>query len=97
MKAQHRRADVYLDDYGWVRSLDDNMVKNARARLFGSWEINWMAYNFGQDVALSEPKGAPVGFLMYPQAETTEGRLASLDPDNFKYEITSRETTSTNG
>jgi hypothetical protein len=29
---------------------------------------------------------------MYPQAETADGRLDSLDPDNFKYEITSRET-----
>jgi hypothetical protein len=28
---------------------------------------------------------------MYPQAETAEGRLDSLDPDNFKYEITSKE------
>ena len=113
-KAQHCRAEVYLDDYGWVpvdpadvrkvvleeppgnRSLDDGMVKSARARLFGSWEMNWMAYNFAHDVALSGSNGAPVGFLMYPQAETAEGRLDSLDPDNFKYEITSKETTSTN-
>jgi hypothetical protein len=29
---------------------------------------------------------------MYPQAETADGRLDSLDPDNFKYEITSKET-----
>jgi hypothetical protein len=28
---------------------------------------------------------------MYPQAETAGGRLDSLDPDNFKYTITSRE------
>jgi transglutaminase-like putative cysteine protease len=114
-KAQHCRAEVYLEAYGWVpvdpadvrkvvleeppgnRSLDDNMVKNARARLFGSWEMNWMAYNFAHDVVLPGSSGPPVGFLMYPQAETTEGRLDSLDPDNFKYEITSRETTSTNG
>ncbi|MGB2665940.1 MAG: hypothetical protein WAK48_18195 [Candidatus Acidiferrum sp.] len=77
-------------------SLDDNVVKNTRTRLFGSWEMNWMAYNFAHDVALPESKGAPVGFLMYPQAETSEGRLDCLDPDNFKYEVTSRETTSTN-
>ena len=32
-----------------------------------------------------------LGFLMYPQAETSQGRLDCLDPDNFKYEITSRE------
>jgi hypothetical protein len=34
---------------------------------------------------------------VFPQAETTEGRLDSLDPDNFKYEITSSEITPTNG
>src|ERR1700722_17583549 len=114
-KSQHCRAEVYLNDFGWVpvdpadvrkvvleeppgnRPLDDDMVKKARARLFGSWEMNWMAYNFAHDVALPGSNGAPVGFLMYPQAETIEGRLDNLDPDNFKYEITSKETTSTNG
>ncbi|MGB9103395.1 MAG: hypothetical protein WCC59_01440, partial [Terriglobales bacterium] len=76
--------------------LDDDMVKKARARLFGSWEMNWMAYNFAHDVALPGANGAPVGFLMYPQAETADGRLDSLDPDNFKYEITTREFSPTN-
>jgi transglutaminase-like putative cysteine protease len=87
---------VVLEEPPGNRPLDDAMVKSARARLFGSWEMNWMAYNFAHDVALPGSNGAPVGFLMYPQAETAEGRLDSLDPDNFKYEITSRETTSTN-
>jgi hypothetical protein len=32
-----------------------------------------------------------VAFLMYPQGETGEGRKDSLDPDAFKYKITSRE------
>jgi hypothetical protein len=32
-----------------------------------------------------------VNFLMYPQAETADGRLDSLDPDAFQYEITSTE------
>jgi hypothetical protein len=68
-------------------------VQRARARLFGSWEMNWMAYNFGHDVALPGSTGAPLGFLMCPQAETADGRLDSLDPDTFKYEITSRELT----
>jgi hypothetical protein len=31
---------------------------------------------------------------MYPQAETADGRLDSLDPDSFKYEITAREVVS---
>ncbi len=113
-KAQHCRAEVYLNDHGWVavdpadvrkvmleeppgkRPIDDDMVKRARARLFGSWEMNWMAYNFAHDVALPGSSGPPVAFLMYPQAETAEGRLDSLDPDTFKYQITSREITAPN-
>jgi transglutaminase-like putative cysteine protease len=87
---------VVLEEPPGNRPLEDDMVKKARARLFGSWEMNWMAYNFAHDVALPGSTGAPVGFLMYPQAETAEGRLDSLDPDNFKYEITSREIASTN-
>jgi hypothetical protein len=31
---------------------------------------------------------------MYPQAETEAGRLDSLDPETFRYEIQSREITS---
>jgi transglutaminase-like putative cysteine protease len=111
-KAQHCRAEVYLNAYGWVpvdpadvrkvvleeppgnRSLDDDMVKKARARLFGSWEMNWMAYNFAHDVALPGSTGDAIGFLMYPQAETGDGRVDCLDADNFKYEITSKELTS---
>lgn len=114
-KAQHCRAEVHLEGYGWVpvdpadvrkvvleeppgnRPLDDEMVKSARSRLFGSWEMNWMAYNFAHDVTLPGAKGEPVGFLMYPQAETAEGRLDSLDPDNFKYEIEAREISPDNG
>jgi transglutaminase-like putative cysteine protease len=88
---------VVLEEPPGNRLLDDEMVKKARARLFGSWEMNWMAYNFAHDVALPGSNGAPVAFFMYPQAETADGRLDSLDPDNFKYEITSTETTSTNG
>jgi transglutaminase-like putative cysteine protease len=82
---------VALEEPPGNRPLDDEMVKNARQRLFGSWEMNWMAYNFGHDVALAGSTGAPVGFLMYPQAESSAGRIDNLDPDNFKYQITSRE------
>ena len=82
---------VVLEEPPGNRVLGDEMVKKARARLFGSWEMNWIAYNFAQDVALPGSSGAPIGFLMYPQAETADGRLDCLNPDNFKYEITSRE------
>ena len=82
---------VVLEEPPGNRPLDDEMVTKARTRLFGSWEMNWMAYNFGHDVALPGSSGVPVAFFMYPQAETPNGRLDCLDPDNFKYDITSRE------
>jgi len=88
---------VVLEEPPGNRPLDDERVKTARARLFGSWEMNWMAFNFAHDVALPGSSGVPVGFLMYPQAETAAGRLDCLDPDNFKYEITSKEITSADG
>ena len=84
---------VALEEPPGNRPLEDDMVAKARTRLFGSWEMNWMAYNLAHDVALPGSSGAPVGFLMYPQAETADGRLDCLDPDKFKYEITSKEIT----
>jgi transglutaminase-like putative cysteine protease len=87
---------VVLEEPPGNRTLDDGMVRKARVRLFGSWEMNWIAYNFAHDVTLPGSNGAPIGFLMYPQAETADGRLDSLDPDGFKYEIKSREITAAN-
>ena len=88
---------VVLEEPPGDLPLNDDMVKKVRTRLFGSWEMNWMAYNFAHDVALPGSSGAPLGFLMYPQAESAQGRLDSLDPDSFKYEITSREIAPANG
>jgi transglutaminase-like putative cysteine protease len=88
---------VMLEEPPGNRPADDDMVRKARTRLFGSWEMNWMAFNFAHDVALPGSSGRPLGFLMYPQAETAEGRLDSLDPDSFKYEITSKEILSARG
>lgn len=88
---------VVLEEPPGNRPLDDDMVKAARSRLFGAWEMNWVAYNFAHDVLLPGSTGGPIGFLMYPQAETEEGRLDPLDPDSFKYEIEARETSSANG
>lgn len=87
---------IVLEEPPGNRTLDDDMVKKARARLFGSWEMNWIAYNFAHDVTLPGSNGAPIGFLMYPQAETPDGRIDPLDPDGFKYEIKSREITTAN-
>jgi transglutaminase-like putative cysteine protease len=85
---------VMLEEPPGNRPLSDEMVKAARARLFGSWEMNWMAYNFAHDVNLPGSNGPSLPFLMYPVAETAEGRLDSLDPESFRYEITSKEAAS---
>jgi transglutaminase-like putative cysteine protease len=75
----------------WLK-IDHPLVTAVRPKLFGGWEGNWMAYNLAHDIALpGATKGSKLGFLMYPQAETAEGRLDSLDPDAFKYTITARE------
>jgi len=87
---------VVLEEPPGNRPLSDEMVTKARTRLFGSWEMNWIGYNFAHDVVLPGGSGAPLPFLMYPQAQTADGRLDSLDAANFKYEITSKEITPAN-
>ncbi len=83
---------VALEEPPGNRPMNDDMVKRARTRLFGSWEMNWLAYNFAHDVVLPGSTRPPVGFLMYPHAETAAGRLDTLDAANFRYTITAKET-----
>jgi transglutaminase-like putative cysteine protease len=104
--AQHCRAEVWADGYGWIpvdpadvrkvileekKAPSDPYVAKVRETLFGSWEGNWVAFNDAHDVALPGSIGKPLPFLMYPQAEVGDSRLDSLDPEHFKYTITARE------
>jgi transglutaminase-like putative cysteine protease len=82
---------VVLEEPPTNLAMTDPKVVSARKGLFGSWEGNWIAYNFAHDVRLPGAKGPIVDFLMYPQAETAAGRLDSLEPDAFKYTITANE------
>jgi transglutaminase-like putative cysteine protease len=82
---------VVLEEPPGNRPLSDEMVTKARNRLFGSWEMNWMAYNYAHDVALPGSAKPPLVYFMYPQAETAEGRVDPFEPDNFEYEITVKE------
>jgi transglutaminase-like putative cysteine protease len=82
---------VVLEEKGAIIPLTDPQVTKARAKLFGAWEMNYLAYNYAHDVKLPGSPGDPVAFLMYPQAETAEGRKDSLEPAAFKYEIASKE------
>ncbi len=66
-KAQHCRAEVFLEDAGWfpvdpadVRKvvleqklpIDHPDVVALRQLLFGNWEMNWIGYNSATDVEL---------------------------------------------
>jgi transglutaminase-like putative cysteine protease len=82
---------VVLEEPPGQLKIDDPKVEAARKRLFGSWEMNWVAYNAGHDVSLPDSSGKQVPFLMYPNGETGGERLNELDPDSFKYTITARE------
>jgi len=73
--------------------INDPKVVAARKTLFGAWEGNWVAYNTAHDVALPGSKHPKLGFLMYPQAERASLLLDCLDPDKFRYTLTSKEVT----
>jgi transglutaminase-like putative cysteine protease len=107
-RAQHCRAEVYLTGYGWVPvdpadvrkvAVDepadrrDEQVRASHLRLFGSWEMNWIGFNYAHDIVLAGAKRGSIPYFMYPQAETSQGRIDSLDPDAFRYEITVKEST----
>ena len=81
---------VMLEEEGG-KKIDDPKVIAARQHLWGNWEMNWLAYNSAHDVAMPGSSKSKLVFFMYPNAETADGRLDQLDPDSFKYTITSRE------
>ncbi|MGH7045667.1 MAG: transglutaminase-like domain-containing protein [Stellaceae bacterium] len=104
-KAQHCRAEVYLDPQGWVPvdpadvrkvvleaklPLDAPPVMALRQRLFGYWEMNWIGFSSARDFT---PPGAPhaLDFLMYPYAVTADGEPDWLEPGSFRYRITARQ------
>jgi len=105
-KAQHCRAEVFIEGQGWLPvdpadvrkvvleeelAVDSEKVTALRERLFGSWEMNWVGFNYARDFTLPAQKEGPIGFLMYPYAETPDGALDSLDPASFTYSIFAKE------
>ncbi len=76
-KAQHCRAEVFLDDEGWfpldpadVRklvlegkvALDSPEGRALRERMFGQWEMNWVGYNSATDIELPGAKAKKPDF-----------------------------------
>ena len=97
---------MYIDGEGWfpvdpadVRKVmleenipaDSDKLKALRERLFGNWEMNWVGFNYARDFVLPGQQDGPIGFLMYPYAETAQGPKDSLDPETFSYAITAKE------
>lgn len=105
--AQHCRAEIWLAGEGWfpvdpadVRKValeakapvDSPLVRGERERLFGGWEMNWVAYNHATDIALPDaPRPMAEHFLMYPCAMTAAGEVDQLAPDAFRYRIAARD------
>jgi transglutaminase-like putative cysteine protease len=105
--AQHCRPEFYLLGLGWVPvdpadvrqlALDEALpighprVVALRDKLFGSWEMNWIAFNHARDVKLA--KDSVLGelpFFMYPQAEVAGHARDSLEPQEFAYKIISAQ------
>ncbi len=106
-KSQHCRAEAWIEGVGWIPldpadvrkvvleaklAVDSLEVKAERDRLFGSWEMNWMAYNHATDIVLPGAlRPIEEHFLMYPFATTAKDQLDQLDAAAFKYAITSEE------
>ena len=84
---------VVLEEVPGGLPMEDPRVEAARAALFGSWEMNWLAYNHGHDIVLPGSRQDGIPFLMYPNGETADGRLDYLDPETFRYEIHVSEVT----
>jgi transglutaminase-like putative cysteine protease len=85
---------VVLEEPPGNLAVRDEKVVAARKRLFGSWEMNWLAYNTGHDVKLPHATKAPkLPFLMYINAESDGELRDQLEPDSVRYTITAREIT----
>ena len=82
---------VVLEEPPGKLAVGDARVVAARKRLFGGWEMNWLAYNTGHDVKLPDSSGPKIPYLMYINAESGGQMRDQLDPDGLKYAITARE------
>ncbi len=82
-----------LETPEWLKTTHHGVVAPVYKHLFGGWEGNWLGWNSAHDLQLPGAKEGVLNFLMYPVAETAEGRVDSYAPDAFKYTITAREIT----
>jgi transglutaminase-like putative cysteine protease len=83
---------VVLEEPPGNLAMSDPKVLAARKRLFGGWEMNYLAYNMGHDVQLPHAtRRTQLPYLMYTNAEADGEIRDQLDPASLRYEITARE------
>jgi transglutaminase-like putative cysteine protease len=82
---------VVLEEPPGNLAINDPKVVAMRKKLFGAWEMNWLAYNTAHDVKLPNSTTPKIPYLMYTNGETGGKALDQLDPDAFKYTITATE------
>ncbi len=105
-RGQHCRAEFYVGGAGWVPvnpsdvrravemeglPLSDPKIVKLRDTLFGTSEMNWFVFNYGDEVSLPGSSNGSVPFFAFPQAELGSKKRDSLDPVSFSYRIESRE------
>ena len=103
-RGQHVRAEFYVPGYGWIPvdpsdvrraiSLEvlsdrDSKLLSLKKVLFGVWEMNWIAFNVGNDVTLPG-KTTSLPFLLLPQLESPQGRQDGSNPTAIQYSINAR-------
>jgi transglutaminase-like putative cysteine protease len=103
--SQHCRAE-YLSNRGWVpvdpadvrkAILEDKLdplapeVAEIRKKLFGAWEMNWVAFNSARDFTLPPNGLEPVNYLMYPLLVAGDIKKDGMDPNDFNYTIQSKK------
>jgi transglutaminase-like putative cysteine protease len=105
--AQHCRAEVWLEGYGWfpvdpadVRKaaleeklpVDDPRIVALANHLFGNTEGNWAGYNSATGLALpGAPRENQFHFMMYPAAMNKSKTWNCCNAKDFAYSITSKE------
>ncbi len=83
---------VVLEEPPGNLAMHDPKVLAARKRLFGGWEMNYLAYNMGHDVQLPHAtRRTQLPYLMYTNAEADGELRDQLDPGSLRYDITARE------
>ncbi|PLY06194.1 MAG: transglutaminase [Arcobacter sp.] len=104
---QHCRAEFFVSGLGWVPAdpadvtkvrlaekltNEDQKVKDAKKFMFGSWEMNWVAFNYARDFVLNpKPTQYPINMLGYPYAEVGEDAQDYYNAKGFAYSYTSQE------